>query len=275
MALPNLGAHDNATDMGTTLQREIRSNSRDWLLDESQNASVDVDVSAGGTIVLTTNQQLGAGFIRLTGSPGAGFTIELADGDRFLEFENVSGQTATIDTNTGAASPPTIADGDTKTIHERGIEITVIASSNVPSNALLVGGSVPVTGDFVWGDFVISRAKFKDIALVLTTPSSSAGTLVLNMTLSNVFEVTLTEAVTTLTLSAPPASGKYGAMIFIAKQDGTGTWAITFPGSVKWEQDTGSSPSQTTDANAVDVYLLITTDAGTTWYGFVLGLDMR
>ncbi|KKK59224.1 hypothetical protein LCGC14_3036520, partial [marine sediment metagenome] len=165
--------------------------------------------------------------------------------------------------------------GDASVFFKDGVVYRKVGGVGIPINAFLRDGSVPATGTFDFGDLVISRAKFKDTSLSIDTPSSSAGTLILDMENGNAFEVTLTEAVTTLTLSNFPASGKSGTMTFIAKQDGTGGWDITWPAAVKWEQDTGLSPGQTTTPNAVDIYALVSTDGGTTVYGFVLGLDMK
>ena len=280
MTLDNLGGH---TDGGLITEgqdlKEDTSNDLDNLLSNSVNKASSFVTTAGGTLNLDTpqanlDQYLESGLIRLTGSPAGAYTIIVPDGDRRVAFENASGQTATIDTVTGATPTQTLVDGVTKLYHVRGIEITLAADDSSVSGILLADGTVNPTGAFNWADNELARAELKDYAETRTAPAAAA-TIDLDLVNGNVFEVTLTEAVTTLTLSSPPASGKYGAIILIAKQDGTGTWAITFPGSVKWEQDTGSSPSQTTDANAVDIYLFITTDAGTTWYGFVLGLDMR
>ncbi len=303
MPLSNLGTNARATDMGTTLQREIRSNERDLLLDDSQDDALDIDVSAGGTITLTDNQQYGEQLLRFTGSPAGAFTIELlsgSSGDRRLSFENSSGQTVTI---TGVVSGDdllledgtdkllledgsgtllletggsiTIPDGETRLVHQRGTTVQVIGTVGLENGALLKSGQVPVTGDQNWADNQIDRVEFKDYSFTTTSPSSAAGTLILDMENGNYFDVTLTENVTTLTLSNPPASGKAGTIIFIASQDAGGGNVITWPGSVIWEQDTGGSPDQTTSGNAIDIYMLLTVDAGVTWYGFVLGLDMK
>ncbi len=90
MALPNLGAHPNAVDMATTKQREIRSNSRDDLLDGSNNGAVDIDVSSGGTISPTTEERLANGHIRFTGSPTTDPVLNITDAARQLAFLNTT-----------------------------------------------------------------------------------------------------------------------------------------------------------------------------------------
>lgn len=276
MALPQSGAHPNAVDMSGLSQRwrEILSNARDWVIDQNLNRVHTLDVTAGGTITLTIDQQYAGAMILLTGAPGAPFIIKMLDGNCNLTFDNASGQTATIDTVTGAASPPTVADGATLVVQERGIELTTTGIVGLELLAMLHGGGVAPTASINWADFELKGALLTDYAFKVTSPTSAAGTLVLDMVNSNYFDVTLTENVTTLTLSNPPDSGRAGSIILIARQDGTGGRVITWPGSVDWEQDTGDSPSQTSTANAVDIYLLMTTDGGTIWFGIVLGLKM-
>lgn len=120
-------------------------------------------------------------------------------------------------------------------------------------------------------DNVVSRPELQDYAETSTTPSSSAGTLTLDLETGNVFEVTLTEDVTTLNLNNPPASGSAGSIFLIIAQDATGGWSITWPGSVQWPG--GTAPTLTGTASSVDIVSLVTRDGGTTWYGFEGGLD--
>ena len=116
MALPNLGAHTdggNLTESQDT--KEDTSDKVDALLDNSQNHDDTFNVAAGGTLSLATPQAnldlyLGSGFIELTGAPAAAFNLDVPDGDKNTTFLNSSGQTATIDTITGATTARTLAD---------------------------------------------------------------------------------------------------------------------------------------------------------------------
>lgn len=311
MALPQSGKHARgAVDMSPLQQvwREIPSNERDWVLANKLNGTIDIDVTAGGTIALTADQQYGTYLIHLTGTPGAGFTIELLDGaspidDTALAFKNLSGQTATIDTATGATPPLTITNGLTVMMQLQGIEILTSGLGTLPPGALQHDGAVPVSGNQDWLDFQVKKALFRDAAFTVTTPSSSSGTLTLNIELGNSFHVTLTEAVTTLTISNPAnvlvgslqledgtgnlllegtgdllleGSTVAQTIILIARQDSTGGWAITWPANVQWEQGTGGeSPAQTTAPNAVDIYQFITLNGGVTWHGIIMSLDSK
>lgn len=68
------------------------------------------------------------------------------------------------------------------------------------------------------------------------------------------------------------ASRAHSFTLFVV-QDATGGRTITWPASVKWAYD--ETPLGSSAANAVDVYSFITIDAGTSWYGFMAGKDMR
>ena len=99
-----------------------------------------------------------------------------------------------------------------------------------------------------------------------TTPvvdSSSANTLTIDCTDSNVFTVTLTENVTTFTLDNP-ADGQTINVLFT--QDATGSRTITWPASFVWSL--GLAPTLSTAASAED--FLVATYIGTTWYASLL-----
>ena len=299
--LPNLNQHPDRVGMGTTKRRHIRSNARDRVLQASESTVVGVDCTAGGTIVLNIDQQQENGLIKLTGSPAGAFNVEVFDGDRRLEFLNVTGEDATVDTATGATSPEVIPDTRTRILNIDGIDITVSGSIAIQDGALLQSGVVSPTAGINFADFELKKAFFKDFAFKVTSPTISSNVLVLDVENSNYFDVTLDDDVTTLTLSNPldnpdnilleDGSGiillesgddllleEANALVsiyFIARQDSGGGNEITWPDNVQWEQNTGDSPNQTITGNAIDIYWLFSVNGGTTWFGIVLGLDMK
>ena len=125
------------------------------------------------------------------------------------------------------------------------------------------------TGKVNFQDKNIQRGTYMDSAEVKTSPSSSSGTLILDMALGNVFEVTLTEAVTTITFSNFPTTGSEGWAKVIFIQDGTGGWAITFPAAVDFAG--GTPPSLTTAAGTKSSLMFTSSDAGTIIDGYLLG----
>lgn len=121
-------------------------------------------------------------------------------------------------------------------------------------------------------DNIVSQAELQDYSETRTGPTSSAGTLTLDMTLSNIFEVTLTENVTTLNITNPPATGKSGGLTIFIHQDATGSRTITWPASFKW--DAGSAMVLSTGANEIDILSAVTMDAGVNWYAMSAGQGM-
>jgi len=101
-----------------------------------------------------------------------------------------------------------------------------------------------------------------------TTVTSSSNATTINLDSGTNFLHDLTEN-TTFTFSNPPAA----AGIFTLKiiQDSS-TRAITWPGTVDWPSAT--PPTLTSTNNAVDVFVFLTIDGGTIWYGFTAGQAM-
>ena len=101
-----------------------------------------------------------------------------------------------------------------------------------------------------------------------TNPAVSAGTLTLDLSASNTFRVALSASATTLTISNPAASGLVQSFTLIV--DVGGAFSITWPASVHWAG--GVAPTQSAAAGKTDIFSFVTTDGGTTWYGFTGGL---
>ena len=85
---------------------------------------------------------------------------------------------------------------------------------------------------------------------------------------ANTFDLTLDTSVEAEFVNAP-ASGTSFALSLTVKQDAAGGHAITWPSSVVWAG--GEAPKLTADASAEDVLVFMTSDGGTTWYGFTSG----
>lgn len=103
------------------------------------------------------------------------------------------------------------------------------------------------------------------------TSSSNATTI--DCSAGNMFSHTLTEN-TTFTFSNPPANGTgVGFSLKVIQDSGANGYTVTWPTSVDWEG--GTPPTLSTTASAVDMFVFISHDAGTTWYGFTAGLDLQ
>ncbi len=119
-------------------------------------------------------------------------------------------------------------------------------------------------------DNLLERPVFKDYGETLVAASSGTAYTV-DLTLGNTLQITMTGNCT-FTFSNPPVSGTGGSFTLILIQDATGSRLATWPTSVKWPSAT--APTLTTAAAGVDVVTFVTTDGGTTWYGFIAGLTM-
>jgi hypothetical protein len=154
---------------------------------------------------------------------------------------------------------------DTAQIADAAVVQAKIAADAVGADQLQDGIPISMQGA------VLSGAELKDYSESSAAPVVSAGTLTLDLDSGSVFDVVLTEDVTSLILANPPAAGRAGSATLILKQDATGGRTLTWPGAVRWAG--GTPPLVTPAANAVDIYALMTGDGGTSWYGFAGGQD--
>ncbi|MAO20546.1 MAG: hypothetical protein CMJ25_07325 [Phycisphaerae bacterium] len=103
-----------------------------------------------------------------------------------------------------------------------------------------------------------------------TTITSSSNAATINLQDGTHFEHTLTENVT-YTFSNPAASGKVSAFSLKVIQDST-TRTITWPASVDFVN--GIAPTISDGNGEIDIYIFITYDGGTNYYGFTAGQAM-
>ena len=148
-----------------------------------------------------------------------------------------------------------------------GYGITDGYSTSNPSG-YITAGSNSFTGSQNLQDNELIRAKIRDYSETVSSPTISSGTLVLNLETSNIFTVSLNAAITTLTISNPPASGSGGSFTLIFTADGTAR-AVTWPAAIKWAG--GTAPTITSTSGKVDSFAFFTSNGGTNWIGFVGG----
>ena len=103
-----------------------------------------------------------------------------------------------------------------------------------------------------------------------TAVTSSSNAATLNLRDGSVFTHTLSENVT-YTFSNPAASGYASSFTLKVTQDSSAR-TITWPGSVDWAG--GTAPTLSTGSGDVDVFVFMTVDGGTTYYGFTAGQDL-
>lgn len=123
-------------------------------------------------------------------------------------------------------------------------------------------------GNLDAADYIVGKPVIKDYAEAVKAHGTTGGSITINLEDGNVHTITLDEA-TTFTFSNPPASGKAGSLTIILTQHSTAV-SVTWPASVDWAF--GSTPSLSGDSKDY-VLVFLTTDAGTTWRGWLSGSD--
>jgi len=148
---------------------------------------------------------------------------------------------------------------------------SIATPSAADVSALPTAGGT-MSGDINCADNNVNRAELKDTSETAPTITISTGAITANFESGNVQKVTHDANITSITISNPPASGTAGAMTLLFVQDATGGRTIAgWPAAVLWAG--GSAPTWSTTANKVNICTLITIDAGTTYYGNLVGKD--
>lgn len=156
--------------------------------------------------------------------------------------------------------------------YESGADVLLLLTPNI-AGALaaylpLAGGTM--SGELVMADQLLTRPKIKDYGeSVNAIGSIGGGTQDIDLESGNVVTGTVDTSETTFTFSNPPASGTAGSFTLILTNGGSQT--VNWPASVDWTG--GVAPGLT--SSGVDVLTFLTTDGGTTWLGFIGGLDMQ
>jgi len=99
--------------------------------------------------------------------------------------------------------------------------------------------------------------------------SIGGGTQDIDITAGNVVTGTVDTSTTTFTFSNPSAATKSCSFTLILTNGGSQT--VNWPGAVDWAG--GTAPTLTT--SGIDILTFMTIDAGTIWYGFLAGADMK
>jgi hypothetical protein len=102
-----------------------------------------------------------------------------------------------------------------------------------------------------------------------SSPTITANVLTVDLSTAQVFGVTLNSPINTFTISNTPATANRSiGFTLILTADGTAR-TVTWGSSVKWAN--GTAPVLTSTNTKKDVFTFMTTDAGTSWLGFVAG----
>ena len=135
------------------------------------------------------------------------------------------------------------------------LELASAVTDETGSGALVFGTTPTLTG-------------FREAYSAVT---SSSNTATLDFSAATVFQLTLSENVTTFTWNNAPSSGTaFGFTLRVVQ--GASAYAITWPAAVDWPG--AGAPTLSSGNGDVDVFAFFTTDGGTTYYGFIAGQDL-
>jgi hypothetical protein len=132
--------------------------------------------------------------------------------------------------------------------------------------ACLLTSGDSMSGELNMQDNLLTRPYIKNYAEVIGTTPATTGTVTLDLTTGNVFNLTPTGNVT-IGFSNPPANGRAGSATIILTNGAT-VYSKTFNASIKWVND---FVPDTSEANKVYILVFMTTNGGTTWRGSCIG----
>lgn len=139
----------------------------------------------------------------------------------------------------------------------------------VGENRLLFDGSnLSVSGSILMSGSIANPNLYGYTETFVSSSVSSyaGGLLNPNLTISNIYKLTLDSAVTQLNPTNAPMTGTAGSLVLILVGDGTPR-SVSWGPYVTWSQ--GSAPGVVSGSGRQDIYSFITYNGGTNWYGFI------
>lgn len=226
------------------------------------NAKVDdstIEISASNGLQV---KDLGIGNAKLENSS---ITINAGSGVLISGSSVSLGGSCTIDVN--ADNDTLVTSGDTILVKDNGITDAKIKNTETFNFAgLVTSGGITTGGPVNLQDNDLIRPNLKDYSEEVSTKNNISSVASISFTDGNVQTATVTGTVS-IQFIDPPSSGKAGTITLILTNGGSAT--ITWDTDVVWPG--GVTP--TLSSSGTDVLSFLTTDGGSTIYGFVGGLN--
>ena len=221
----------------------------------------------------------GAFTVTLPATPATGAQVIVADptgdwGTNNLTIgrngETISDVAEDLICDISGVSVQLVYDGSTWAVYAQvggnGGTVVTLAGTQTLTNKTLA--ATTLSGTLSVADNLVNRPVLQDYAIEGSAIGNAGATRTFDLAVANFFSVTIDQA-TTFTFSNPPASGDFGA--FVMEITNGAAFVITFPASVDFPG--GTAPTLT--ASGVDQLVFTTRDGGTTYFGFVAGLDIK
>lgn len=134
-------------------------------------------------------------------------------------------------------------------------------------------GDVDLTGNMTVNGYIATSTLYTTNGFYADGDaiSSSSGALTIPVSSANVFTLTLSENITSVTTSGTNASYVSAFLIRIAQDSGGSGYTIDWGSDFRWVG--GVAPTLTATANSYDVLGFF--NVGTVYYGFVVGQDLK
>jgi hypothetical protein len=217
--------------------------------------NITATLSAAGTVnvpaiqkpYIILNNSVGgyAVTVKVTGQTG----VSVPNGAKILVYNNGTDVGAAIThlTSLTLASALPVASGGTG-ITSFGTGVATALGQNVTGSGGIALATSPT--------FTAYRESVQ-------TATVSAATYNINLSLGNIFDITLGNNVT-FTFTNPPSAGTSASVTIILRQDATGNRTATFTGALYTD---GNPPQLSTGANDIDVLTFFTINGGASYFG--------
>lgn len=266
-ALPATGELSNT--WGTVVNNSITE-----LVEDAIAATATADVTGGDWTLSTTGSgatnEARCAILKPTGTPGVSRNIIAPSASKAYVVVNESDSSIVV--KALATTGVTIPVGSKALIAWSGTDFVQIGASAGGSNTQVqynssgaLAGSSALTFDSATGTLAstIYTGRLKAYSEAVTTATVSTSTYNLDLSLTNIFDITLGNNVT-FTFTNPPSSGISKSVTVILRQDGAGNRTATFTNAYYSD---GLPPTLSTGANDIDVLTFFTVNGGSFWFG--------